>query len=138
MIGENSNGIPNNLMPFVTKLAVGHREKLSIFGGYYNTIDVTGERDCIHLVELARGHVACDLKKYNLDYIVSSFNTSRVSQVLVEEMPHKDVNKFGIVDLDGAAITPVESAKIYGMVENPDIEDAPSNLAIVGSYVLSE
>ena len=82
--------------------------------------------------------VACNLKKDNLADMVSKFNTSRVSQVLVEEVPHKDVNKFGVVDLDGAAITPGESAKIYGMVEKPDIEDAPSNLAVVGRYVLSE
>ena len=82
--------------------------------------------------------VACNLKKDNLADMVSKFNTSRVSQVLVEEVPHKDVNKFGVVDLDGAAITPGESAKIYSMVEKPDVEDAPSNLAVVGRYVLSE
>ena len=76
--------------------------------------------------------VACNLKKDNLADMVSKFNTSRVSQVLVEEVKHKDVNKFGIVDLDGAAISPGESAKIYGMVEKPDVEDAPSNLAVVG------
>ena len=79
-----------------------------------------------------------NLKKDNLADMVSKFNTSRVSQVLVEEVPHKDVNKFGVVDLDGAAITPGESAKIYGMVEKPDVDDAPSNLAVVGRYVLSE
>lgn len=82
--------------------------------------------------------VACNLKKDNLADMVSKFNTSRVSQVLVEEVKHEDVNKFGIVDLDGAAISPGESAKIYGMVEKPDVEDAPSNLAVVGRYVLSE
>jgi UTP--glucose-1-phosphate uridylyltransferase len=79
-----------------------------------------------------------NLKKDNLADMVSKFNTSRVSQVLVDEVSHENVNKFGIVDLDGAAITPGESAKIYGMVEKPDVEDAPSNLAVVGRYVLSE
>ena len=82
--------------------------------------------------------VACNLKKDNLADMVSKFNTSRVSQVLVEQVPHEDVNKFGVVDLDSAAITPGESAKIYGMVEKPDVDDAPSNLAVVGRYVLSE
>jgi UTP--glucose-1-phosphate uridylyltransferase len=82
--------------------------------------------------------VACNLKKDNLADMVSKFNTSRVSQVLVEEVPHEDVNKFGVVDLDGAVITPGESAKIYSMVEKPDVDDAPSNLAVVGRYVLSE
>ena len=82
--------------------------------------------------------VACNLKKDNLADMVSKFNTSRVSQVLVEEVPHEDVNKFGVVDLDGSVITPGESAKIYSMVEKPDVDDAPSNLAVVGRYVLSE
>jgi UTP--glucose-1-phosphate uridylyltransferase len=82
--------------------------------------------------------VACNLKKDNLADMVSKFNTSGVSQVLVEEVPLEDVNKFGVVDLDGTAIKPGESAKIYGMVEKPDVEDAPSNLAVVGRYVLSE
>ena len=57
-IGENPNGIPNNLMPFVAQVAVGKREKLSIFGDDYNTIDGTGVRDYIHVVDLAKGHVA--------------------------------------------------------------------------------
>jgi UDP-glucose 4-epimerase len=61
-IGENPNGIPNNLMPFVTQVAVGKREKLSIFGDDYITIDGTGVRDYIHVVDLAKGHVAA-LKK---------------------------------------------------------------------------
>lgn len=82
--------------------------------------------------------VSCNLKKDNLADMVSKFNTSRVSQVLVEEVPHHDVNKFGVVDLNSVAITPGESAKIYDMVEKPDSEDAPSNLAVVGRYVLSE
>jgi UDP-glucose 4-epimerase len=57
-IGENPNGIPNNLMPFVTQVAVGKREKLSIFGCDYDTKDGTGVRDYIHVVDLAKGHVA--------------------------------------------------------------------------------
>ncbi|GAA5172479.1 UDP-glucose 4-epimerase GalE [Viridibacterium curvum] len=56
-IGEDPNGIPNNLMPFVTQVAVGKREKLSVFGGDYPTVDGTGVRDYIHVVDLAVGHV---------------------------------------------------------------------------------
>lgn len=56
-IGENPSGIPNNLMPYVTQVAVGKREKLSVFGGDYDTPDGTGVRDYIHVVDLARGHV---------------------------------------------------------------------------------
>ncbi len=57
LIGENPNGIPNNLFPFITQVAIGRRETLSVFGGDYPTIDGTGVRDYIHVVDLARGHL---------------------------------------------------------------------------------
>ncbi len=57
MIGENPNGIPNNLMPYVTQVAVGKRPELGVFGNDYDTHDGTGVRDYIHVVDLARGHV---------------------------------------------------------------------------------
>jgi UDP-glucose 4-epimerase len=56
-IGEDPNGIPNNLMPFITQVAVGKRKQLSVFGGDYDTVDGTGVRDYIHVVDLAKGHV---------------------------------------------------------------------------------
>ena len=58
LIGEAPNGIPSNLMPYITQVAVGKREKLSIFGNDYSTPDGTGLRDYIHVVDLAKGHVA--------------------------------------------------------------------------------
>jgi UTP--glucose-1-phosphate uridylyltransferase len=82
--------------------------------------------------------VTSDLKKDNLADMVAKFNTSRVSQVMVEQVADEDVSKFGIVDLEGAEIQPGEAAKIHQMVEKPDKEEAPSNLAVVGRYVLSE
>ncbi len=57
LIGEDPQGIPNNLMPFVAQVAVGKREKLSVFGNDYPTPDGTGVRDYIHVVDLAKGHV---------------------------------------------------------------------------------
>lgn len=57
MIGENPNGIPNNLMPYITQVAVGKRERLGVFGNDYDTPDGTGVRDYIHVVDLAKGHV---------------------------------------------------------------------------------
>lgn len=57
-IGENPRGIPNNLMPFIAQAAIGRREKLSIFGNDYKTSDGTCIRDYIHVMDLARGHVA--------------------------------------------------------------------------------
>ncbi len=71
-IGEDPLGIPNNLAPFVCQVAVGRREKLSVFGNDYPTPDGTGVRDYIHVVDLARGHVAAyrksepGVKTYNL------------------------------------------------------------------------
>ena len=74
LIGENPNGIPNNLMPYVTQVAIGRRPKLGVFGNDYDTPDGTGVRDYIHVVDLARGHVKalqaierkCGLAIYNL------------------------------------------------------------------------
>lgn len=73
-IGENPNGIPNNLMPYVTQVAVGKLKELGVFGNDYDTPDGTGVRDYIHVVDLARGHVKAvkkieekaGLKIYNL------------------------------------------------------------------------
>ncbi len=57
MIGENPKGIPNNLMPYVTQVAVGKLEKLGVFGNDYDTVDGTGVRDYIHVTDLADGHI---------------------------------------------------------------------------------
>ena len=61
-MGENPNGIPNNLMPYITQVAVGKLKELGVFGNDYDTPDGTGVRDYIHVVDLAKGHV-CALKK---------------------------------------------------------------------------
>ncbi|MGB0833761.1 MAG: UDP-glucose 4-epimerase GalE [Psychrobium sp.] len=66
MIGEDPNDIPNNLMPFISQVAVGKRDCLSVFGSNYNTHDGTGVRDYIHVVDLARGHLKA-LEKLNTD-----------------------------------------------------------------------
>ena len=74
LIGEDPNGIPNNLMPYITQVAVGKRAELGVFGNDYDTPDGTGVRDYIHVVDLAAGHVKaldaigrkCGLAVYNL------------------------------------------------------------------------
>ena len=65
-IGEDPNGIPNNLMPYITQVAVGKREFLSVFGDDYDTHDGTGVRDYIHVVDLAKGHLKAVEKVMNL------------------------------------------------------------------------
>lgn len=74
LIGEEARGIPNNLMPYITKVAVGELKELSVFGNDYNTPDGTCIRDYIHVVDLAKGHIKalekldtnCGLVIYNL------------------------------------------------------------------------
>lgn len=72
-IGEDPNGIPNNLMPYITQVAVGKREKLNVFGGDYPTPDGTGVRDYIHVVDLAKGHLLA-LEKVIRERGVSVYN----------------------------------------------------------------
>ena len=76
LIGEDPVGIPNNLMPFITQVASGKREKLSVFGNDYPTHDGTGVRDYIHVVDLAKGHVAaCEYLKDNAGCDVFNLGT---------------------------------------------------------------
>ena len=87
LIGENPTGIPNNLMPYITQVAVGKRHHLSVFGNDYPTPDGTGVRDYIHVVDLARGHVAA--LKYALKHTGTEvFNLGTGKGVSVLELVH--------------------------------------------------
>lgn len=66
LIGENPKGIPNNLMPYICEVAIGKRECLNVFGNDYNTVDGTGVRDYVHVVDLSNGHVKA------LEYILNT------------------------------------------------------------------
>lgn len=83
LIGESPNGIPNNLTPYITQVAIGKLEKLRVFGDDYQTPDGTGVRDYIHVVDLAKGHV-CSLDKIrnNNGYSVYNLGTGKGSSVL--------------------------------------------------------
>lgn len=72
-IGEDPNGIPNNLMPYITQVAVGKRENLYIFGNDYDTHDGTGVRDYIHVVDLAKGHLKA-LEKVMMTTGIDTYN----------------------------------------------------------------
>jgi len=83
LIGEDPNGIPNNLMPFVAQVAVGRRERLRVFGNDYPTPDGTGVRDYIHVVDLARGHLAAlDYLNKNAGLLTVNLGTGRGYSVL--------------------------------------------------------
>jgi len=83
LLGEDPSGSPNNLMPFLTQVAVSQRSHLTIWGNDYNTKDGTGMRDYVHVVDLARGHVA-SLKKMdeNPGYTVYNLGTGVGTTVL--------------------------------------------------------
>ncbi len=83
LIGENPNGIPNNLMPYITQVAVGKREFLGIFGNDYQTVDGTGVRDYIHVCDLANGHVLTLNKLFeNPGLVTYNLGTGRGTSVL--------------------------------------------------------
>ncbi|HEL1565447.1 UDP-glucose 4-epimerase GalE [Streptococcus suis] len=73
LIGEDPAGIPNNLMPFIAQVAVGKREELSVFGNDYDTVDGTGVRDYIHVIDLALGHIKA-LEKISTTAGVHTYN----------------------------------------------------------------
>jgi len=78
-----------------------------------------------------------DLRKENLAKMIQRFDDTGYSQIMVEPVPEQDVSKYGVVDCAGATIAAGESAPMTAVVEKPAREDAPSNLAVVGRYVLS-
>lgn len=83
-------------------------------------------------------NVECNLKQDNLAGMVKRFEETGHSQILVEEVPHDQVDKYGVVDCSGAIIPEGQTAPIKAMVEKPPVDEAPSNMAIVGRYVLSK
>ncbi len=87
-IGEDPQGIPNNLMPFIAQVAVGRRDKLTVFGGDYPTADGTCERDYIHVEDLAAGHVAALNRLATVDDPVSVWNLGTGQGTSVLAMVH--------------------------------------------------
>ena len=133
LIGEDPNGIPNNLMPYITKVAAGQLDHLTVFGNDYNTPDGTGVRDYIHVVDLAKGHVAaCDYAAkhngceiinlgtgvgYSVLDIVNTF--SRVNKVPVPYVigPRRDG------DVDACYADPTKAKKLLGWTATKTLED---------------
>ncbi|WP_019415055.1 UDP-glucose 4-epimerase GalE [Paenisporosarcina sp. TG20] len=95
LIGEAPNGIPNNLMPYVTQVAKGKREKLSVFGNDYPTVDGTGVRDYIHVVDLAVGHVAA-LDNITEGVHVYNLGTGQGTSVLELIQAFEDANSVEV------------------------------------------
>ena len=132
-MGEDPRGIPNNLMPYITQVAVGRREKLSVFGNDYDTHDGTGVRDYIHVVDLAKGHVAA------VDYACGSsgcqvFNLGTGCGYSVLDMvkTFREVNDVALPyeivarrpgDIATCYADPAKSAEILGWKAEKTLED---------------
>ena len=132
-IGEDPRGIPINLMPYITQVAVGRREKLSVFGNDYDTHDGTGVRDYIHVVDLAKGHVAavkyvianngCEVFNlgtgtgYSVLDMVKSFETVNnvaVPYVITDRRPG---------DIATCYADPAKSAQMLGWMAEKNLDD---------------
>ncbi len=97
LIGEDPNGIPNNLMPYIVKVATKELKELSVFGNDYDTIDGTGVRDYIHVVDLAKGHIKA-IEKVSKDKGIDTYNlgTGNGYSVLQIINTFKEVNKVDV------------------------------------------
>ena len=97
LIGEDSNGIPNNLMPYITQVAIGKRDHLNVYGNDYKTVDGTGVRDYIHVVDLAYGHL-CALRKLEEKpgLVIYNLGTGRGTSVLELVHAFEKVNNIKV------------------------------------------
>ncbi|MCA0971456.1 UDP-glucose 4-epimerase GalE [Halobacillus litoralis] len=95
LIGESPNGIPNNLMPYVTQVAKGIREKLSVFGDDYDTVDGSGVRDYVHVMDLAEGHIAA-LEHLEEGVRVYNLGTGKGTSVLELVEAFEQVNQVPV------------------------------------------
>ena len=132
-IGEDPRGIPNNLMPFISQVAVGRRDHLNVFGDDYDTPDGTGVRDYIHVVDLARGHVAAiEYMQKHRGENVFNLGTGRGYSVLEMVKAFEKVNHVAIPyeiaprrpgDLATVYSSPDRSAELLGWRAEYGLED---------------
>ncbi len=133
LIGENPNGIPNNLVPFITQVAIGKLHHLSIFGNDYPTKDGTGVRDYIHVCDLAAGHVAaihkleenCGLVTYNLG-TGNGYSVKEMADTFMEvngvEVPYEYVARRP-GDIAECYANPSKAYKELGWRAQKDLKD---------------
>ncbi len=132
LIGEDPNGIPNNLLPYITQVSTGKLECLNVFGNDYNTKDGTGVRDYIHVTDLAIGHIkAIDKLKENPSVAVYNLGTGKGYSVLEiiksfekasgKEIPYKIVDRRP-GDIDECYADPTKAYEELGFKTQYDIE----------------
>ncbi|XP_058778336.1 UDP-glucose 4-epimerase GEPI48-like [Vicia villosa] len=121
-IGEDPRGTPNNLMPFIQQVAVGRRPALTVFGNDYNTVDGTGVRDYIHVVDLADGHIAALLKlEADIGCEVYNLGTGKGTSVLemVRAFEQASGKKIPLVKADRR---PGDAEIVYASTEKAERE----------------
>ena len=133
LMGEDPRGIPNNLMPYITQVAIGRREYLSVYGNDYPTPDGTGVRDYIHVVDLARGHVAAaDYAKEHTGCEVFNLGTGTGYSVLDMVKAFETANGLTLPykitdrrpgDLPTCYADPGKSAAVLGWKAQKDLTD---------------
>ena len=133
LIGENPNGIPNNLMPYIARVATGQYEKLNVFGNDYDTPDGTGVRDYIHVVDLAKGHIKAIEKARNMKGVEAyNLGTGKGYSVLDLVKTFEKVNnvtvKYEIVprrpgDIAICYADPSKAKEELGWTAEKDVED---------------
>ena len=134
LIGEDPNDIPNNLMPYITQVAIGKREKLGVFGNDYNTIDGTGVRDYIHVVDLAKGHLAALTKlSKNSGLVIYNLGTGKGTSVLEMVKAFESANNIKVPyqiqdrrpgDIDACFADCSKANKELDWYANKDIKEA--------------
>ncbi len=132
-IGENPNGIPNNLMPYITKVAAGQLKQLTVYGDDYKTHDGTGVRDYIHVVDLAKGHVkACDYAAKNTGCEIINLGTGVGYSVLDIVKAFSKVNEIDVPyvigprrpgDIDECYADPAKAKNLLGWQAEKTLED---------------
>jgi len=120
LIGETPNGIPNNLMPYLAKVEKGELDSLKIFGNDYNTIDGTGIRDYIHVVDLAKGHV-CALEKMKKGVHVYNLGTGTGISVLELIKSFERINKI-LINYEFSSRRTGDLAVCYASVDKAEKE----------------
>lgn len=133
LIGESPNGIPNNIMPYITKVAIGELPELSVFGDDYETVDGTGVRDYIHVVDLATGHIkALEKLEAKVGLVTYNLGTGNGYSVLELVKALSDASKREIKykitarragDVAVCYADPTKANKELGWVAKRDIND---------------
>ena len=133
LIGEDPRGIPNNLMPYITQVAIGRRDHLSVYGDDYDTPDGTGVRDYIHVVDLAKGHVAA-VRYVTANHGCEVFNLGTGVGYSVLDMVHAfiDANRVPVPyeitarrpgDIATCYADPAKSAEVLGWKAEKNLTD---------------